>query len=391
MVLYVHATRFLGCVLIEYLLVYINLPIGAVAFAVIVLFFHSPPRKSEAKVPFMVRLQQFDFYGTAVFLPDIVCLLLALQWGGSKYPWSDGRIIALLVLFGVLTAAFVCIQFWKKDNATIPPRLLKQRSVAGSVWFSFCLGGSFFVLVYWLPIWFQAIKGTTAEKSGKMILPNPCRLLPGPPLLLITTDKDRIGIDTLPMIIALVVANIVSGIGTTKIGYYTPFFWAATILQPIGLGLLTTFEPSTNHSKWIGYQVLYGFGVGFGMQQAVICAQTVLPLHDIPVGTAMMFFFQTLGGALMISVGQNVFDNELIKGITSNVPGVDARQIVNVGATSLQSMVPARFLSKVLQVYNDSLTTTWYVAVAMAAMSLFGTVWIEWKSVKAVKTETVPV
>ena len=364
MVLYVHSTRVVDCLLIGYLLVYINLPIGAVAFGVIVLFFHSPPRKSEAKVPFTVRLQQFDIYGTCVFLPDIVCLLLALQWGGSKYPWSDGRIIALLVMFGVLTITFVGIQFWKKDNATIPPRLLTQRSVAGSVWFSFCLGGSFFVLIYWLPIWFQAIKGTTAEKSG---------------------------IDTLPMIIALVVANIVSGVGTTKIGYYVPFFWAATILQPVGLGLLTTFEPNTNHSKWIGYQVLYGFGVGFGMQQSVICAQTVLPLHDVPVGTAMMFFFQTLGGALMISVGQNVFDNELIKGITSNVPGVNPQQIVNVGATNLQSVIPARFLTKVLQVYNDSLTTTWYVAVAMASMGVFGTVWIEWKSVKAKKTETVHV
>ena len=159
---------------------YINLPIGAVAFVVIVLFFNSPERKAEAKVSWKERAKQFDIYGFIIFLPAIICLLLALQWGGSTYAWGSARIIVLLVLFGVLITGFIVIQFFKGDNATVPIRIIKQRSIAGASWFAFAQGGAFFVLIYWVPVWFQAIKGTSATKSG---------------------------IDTLPMVIALVLCK----------------------------------------------------------------------------------------------------------------------------------------------------------------------------------------
>ena len=55
---------------------YINLPIGAVTFLVITLFFKSPARQKEASIGFKERFKQFDPYGTAVFIPAIICLLL---------------------------------------------------------------------------------------------------------------------------------------------------------------------------------------------------------------------------------------------------------------------------------------------------------------------------
>lgn len=83
---------------------YINLPLGAVTLAVIWFFFHSPHRKMESSERFWpTRAKQLDLPGTAVFVVDIVCCLLALQWGGSKYPWSNWRVVLCLVLFGVLT------------------------------------------------------------------------------------------------------------------------------------------------------------------------------------------------------------------------------------------------------------------------------------------------
>ena len=88
-----------------------------------------------------------DPLGTAIFLPAIVCVLLALQWGGTKYEWGNARIIALFVVFGLLTLAFGAIQVWKGENATLPPRIITQRTVAASAWFATCLGGSFFILV----------------------------------------------------------------------------------------------------------------------------------------------------------------------------------------------------------------------------------------------------
>jgi hypothetical protein len=102
------------------------------------------------------RIQQFDPFGTAIFVPGIICLLLALQWGGSKYPWSDGRIIALFVLFGVLISIFIGIQIWKQDMATLPPRILKNRSLAMGAWFALCIGSSFFILVYFVSrVWLK--------------------------------------------------------------------------------------------------------------------------------------------------------------------------------------------------------------------------------------------
>jgi hypothetical protein len=294
--------------------------------------------------------------GTACFLPAIVCLLLALQWGGSKYAWNSGRIIALLVLFVLLAAAFLAIQIWKQENATVPPRIFKNRNVWGAAWFTAMLGASFFIIVYYLPIWFQAIKGATATKSGIM---------------------------NLPAILGLVVISMVSGVAITILGYYTPFMLLSSVLMSIGAGLLTTLETDSNHSKWIGYQFIFGAGVGFGMQQALIAVQTVLKIDDVPIGTAIMIFAQTLGGALFISVGQNVFTNQLIKNLSVSVPDFDSSIVLVVGATELKTQIEQKFLSGVLFAYNKTLTQTFIVSAACAAFSIFGALFVEWRNMKA--------
>lgn len=341
---------------------YINLPFGAVTIFGIVLFFKSPKRKSEQATTWQERVAQFDPFGTSVFIPAIVCLLLALQWGGSEYNWGNARIIALFVLFGVLIIAFIGIQLWKGEYATVPPRIISQRSIAASTFFAMCLGASFFLLIYFVPIWFQAIKNVSATKSGIM---------------------------SLPMVLGVVIWSMGTGAAVTAFGYYTPFMIGSAILQSVGAGLLTTFETDTNHSKWIGYQFLYGSGIGFGIQQAIICAQTALDLKDVPVGTALIMFCQQLGGALFVSVGQNVFTNRLLSGIRTAAPGIDPEFVTKVGATELAKQIPPQFLLGVRIAYNDALTQAWYVAVAMSALSMLGAVLVEWKSVKGKKVETV--
>jgi len=96
---------------------YINLPLGAITIGVIILFFNAPERKEVASLTWKERAGQLDLLGTLFFMPAVVCLLLALQWGGSKYDWNNGRIIALFVIFGVLIIAFLVIQILKQDNA----------------------------------------------------------------------------------------------------------------------------------------------------------------------------------------------------------------------------------------------------------------------------------
>lgn len=103
-------------------------------------------------------------------MPCLVCLLLALQWGGIDYEWSDWRVVLLLVFFSVLFVAWAASQYVQKDKATVPLRIVKQRSMLAGMWFTFCLFTCFFVTVFYVPIWFQAVRGTSAYQSGINLL-----------------------------------------------------------------------------------------------------------------------------------------------------------------------------------------------------------------------------
>ncbi|KAM0314635.1 hypothetical protein ACHAO8_004469 [Botrytis cinerea] len=338
----------------------INLPIGAVTVLVILIFFKAPDREAVAVLPWSERIKEFDLLGTAFFIPAIICLLLALQWGGTKYPWGNGRIIALFVLFGVLIGIFIAIQFWKGDSATVPPSIMKKRSMWSAAWFSFCLGSYFLLLIYYLPIWFQAVKGDSAVKSG---------------------------ISNIPMVLTLVIVSIISGALVTTIGYYAPLMIVSSVIASIGIGLLTTFKPDTNHAAWIGYQCLAGIGIGFGMQQPLIACQTVLDISQVPTGTSVIIFVQTLGGALFVSIGQNVFTNKLAQNLAHYVPDLNPAVVLTTGATSIQKDIAPEYLAGVTISYNNALTQSFLVAAVMAALTIIGSVFIEWKSVKGKKIE----
>jgi hypothetical protein len=191
----------------------------------------------------------------------------------------------------------------------------------------------------------------------------------------------------LPAILGLVVVSMIAGGLVTAFGYYTPFMLASSVVMAIGAGLLTTWEVDTNSPKWIGYQFLFGAGVGMGMQQTMIAVQSTLPAADVAIGTAIMMFSQTLGGALFISVGQNVFTNQLIKNLKTVVPDLNPAFVLTVGATELKHAIPEKFLAGVLSAYNSTLTQTFYVSVATASLSIIGAAFVEWKSMKGKKIE----
>jgi MFS family permease len=130
---------------------WINLPFGVLTGIVILIFFKDLTQKAvKSKVSHLDQLKRMDPFGILAFVPAIVSLLLCLQWGGTKYQWGNVRIIALFVLFGVFGTIWCIVQIWKQDEATVPPRLLKNRNVLGAVIHATFLGGSFFVLGYYV-------------------------------------------------------------------------------------------------------------------------------------------------------------------------------------------------------------------------------------------------
>ncbi|KAI9731552.1 MAG: hypothetical protein M1834_004672 [Cirrosporium novae-zelandiae] len=331
---------------------WINPIVACPTLLVIGAFVSLPPPPAA---PWKQKLAKVDLLGFSVFLPSIICLLLVLQWGGSEYGWTNARIIVLFILFGLLLAGFVAIQIWKQDGGVLPPRIVTQRSIAFGIFFSLCCSGASFILDYYLPIWFQAVKRSTALESS---------------------------VDMLPHILSSIIMTTASGAVVPIIGYYVPMMIAATILLSIGIGLITTFTPYTNSPKWIGYQVLTGSGLGLALQQTVLAAQTILKLDDIPIGIAVMTLAQALGGTIFLSVSEAVFTSKLSSGLSAAIPGLDKSSILNAGATDLRTLIPAKYLKTVLRVYNDAVIQTWYVALALACLSILGVIGMEWVSVK---------
>ncbi len=229
-----------------------------------------------------------------------------------------------------------------------------QRSILSGFWATVCIGGQMMLFVYFIPVWFQAIKGISAIDSG---------------------------IRLLPLCLPMVAFTIISGIAITRIGYYTPFMIAGNVLMAVGAGLLTTFQVDTEQAVWIGYMVLYGSGLGMTFQAPNLAAQTVLPTDDVPIGTSLMFFSQQLGGAIFISVGQNVLNNQLVERL-SPLPGFNPGLLAENGATTLITKLPEAIRDAVLYEYNESLRKVFQVAVILTCLTMIGSVAMEWKSVK---------
>jgi hypothetical protein len=148
---------------------YINLPVGAHATAIIFFTFSTPraqrnhpDRSASSREKFL----QMDFPGLVLIVGAIQCLLMALYWGGVSKQWDANDVIGCLLGFGLLLLAFIIIEWQQGPYAMLVHKLLKKREVWSGAAFSFFISGALFVLVYYLPIYFQAILGCTAIESG---------------------------------------------------------------------------------------------------------------------------------------------------------------------------------------------------------------------------------
>ncbi|KAH0496738.1 hypothetical protein TgHK011_004085 [Trichoderma gracile] len=339
---------------------YINLPVGVVAF-ILLFFFLRVPSKPKAPASVKEQILRLDPLGTFFFIPSTVCLLLALQWGGSVYAWSNWRIILLFIMFGVCALAFACVQIKMPETASLPPKVISQRTLLCATLYMLFVAGAMMLLVYFIPLWFQTTHGISPVRSG---------------------------IYTLPLVLSLVVAVTTSGILTQRIGYYMPALVIAPCIMAVGEGLLFTFKPTTGSPHWIGYQFLAGFGLGFGFQTANLAVQATLPKKEIPTGVSILFFAQQLGGAVFLSVGQTVLNTLLVSHL-KDVPGLDPDTIIKSGATELSKVVPSQFASSVVDAYNYACTHIFLVALALTCAQLVAALGIEWGSVKKPKNQQI--
>ena len=212
--------------------------------------------------------------------------------------------------------------------------------------------------IFYLPFYFQAIKGTTAEESG---------------------------IRTIAYLVSITVSSIVIGATITIVGWYAPFMWFGSAIFTVGAGMLYTLKVGSPNSHWIGYQILAGIGAGAGVQIPFIAVQVVSSVKDMPTANACVLFFNSLGGALSISIAQNIFVNTLAQEIPKYVPGFDPQIVANAGATNLRKVVPPELLPGVLHGYNNAIVTAFILAIACSIAAFLVSLGQEQKSVKGKK------
>lgn len=240
------------------------------------------------------------------------------------------------------------------ENGLLPPRILSQRVVLCGTLFAFTLDSGFYTLVYYLPLWFQAILGVSPEGSG---------------------------IRYLSMVIPLVLAVFGSGAAVTKLGYYQPFMLAGTILLSVGAGMLSRLHPGSGMEGWMPYMIIAGLGIGLSTQMPAIAVQSTVSEADMPISVAVVLFGQALGPTIFISAAQAVLAGVLTTGLANAIPGLDAERVKNAGATELPGLVRPDQVAALLDIYSFALTRTYLVAASTAAVSVIAIVLIGWKRI----------
>lgn len=160
--------------------------------------------------------------------------------------------------------------------------------------------------------------------------------------------------------------------------------YIGSIVFCVGCGMLYTLTPSSSTGTWIGYQILAGVGAGACVQIPFIAVQVVLPEKDMPIGNAIAIFFNTLGGALTVSIAQNIFTNTLIQELPKKAPGINVALAIGAGATHFRDVIPPALLQGAIEAYNTAVTTAFITPIAVSGLAVLSTLMFEWKSVKGV-------
>lgn len=123
------------------------------------------------------------------------------------------------------------------------------------------------------------------------------------------------------------------------------------------------------------------------MQAPNIAAQTILPKEEVSTGVAILSLFNFLGASVFVAVGQALLQNKLVKKLKPIIPDVDPSTLANAGATTFRTTVSSDQLPAVLNAYNDSIRSIWYLGLGLACLVFVASWGMEWKSVKQPKTK----
>ncbi|WP_330459117.1 MFS transporter [Streptomyces sp. NBC_00820] len=283
---------------------YINLPLGAVALALVTAVLHLPKKRSKAGI---------DYLGVILLTVGITSIVLVTTWGGSEYPWTSARIMELI---GLGVASLIGFVFWQTKAAepVLPLHIFKSRNFTLMSLIGFITGFVMFGATLFLPLYQQAVQGASATNSGLLLL---------------------------PMLGAMLVTSLIAGRVTTSSGRYKVFPIVGGALMIVGLYLLSTMDTGTTRFVSGVFMAVVGAGMGCLMQITMLVAQNSVEMKDMGVASSSTTLFRTLGSSFGVAIMGALFNHRvqdvmaeragaLGKGITEKSAQLDAASLAKL-------------------------------------------------------------
>lgn len=301
--------------------------------------------------------ETIDYGGIVTIVTAVICLCLALTWGGAEYAWGSWRIITLLVVGGVLFIAFCVIESILALHPIMPLRLFRTRNFSVGAAVSFFSGMSMTGGYVYLPIFFQLVMEKSASQSG---------------------------VSMIPMMIGLPFGAILTGILVTKTGSYRPFPILGAIGTIVANYLYTTMDQHTNVANQVGFLILGGMALGPLVQVPLLAAQNAVSVKDMAVASSTVTFAQAIGGLLAVAIMQTIMNNRLIDAFVPVIAKIMALlppgTPMPAGSAGDVAMIKTYFPSvwpDVLGAYATGISGTFWVGVGCACVALLSALCME--------------
>jgi EmrB/QacA subfamily drug resistance transporter len=323
---------------------YLNLPMGLVALFMVI-----------AKMPKLSHAAKgtIDYLGAVLIVAACVPLLLALTFGGQKYPWDSPVVLALLGMFVICTVAFVFVEKKVKDPI-IHMELFSNKVFAWANIAGFFSSMSFLSVVAFLPLFMQLGQGVEATTSG---------------------------LSTLPLMLGLIVAATVSGRLVTRTGRYKPFMLFGMAVLLIATFLLSQMSHHTTRLD-LGWRMAI-LGVGLGPLQSLygVAIQNAVPVSRIGVVTSANAFFRQIGSTVGVAIFGTLLTNDLNGKLAAWAAsqGLPAMDLSKLRSLSVESQVHSGVMNipeAIRVLISDSVTHVFLLSIVVVLIALISTVMI---------------
>jgi EmrB/QacA subfamily drug resistance transporter len=318
---------------------YVNLPIGAVALAIVAAKLH---------LHVVHHRHRIDYLGAGLLAGAVSALILATTWGGNQYAWGSGTILGLVAAGVLLLAAFV----WRERHATepiIPLDLFDSRIFNVASAMGFTIGMAMFGAIVFIPLYLQLVYGASPTSSGLRML---------------------------PLMAGLLVAAIFSGRLISRIGRYKVFPIVGTAVLVGGMFLLSKLGVGT--APWLAsvYMAIVGIGIGLVMQVLVLVVQNDAKPRQIGVATATATFFRSVGGSFGVALFGAIFASQLTDALRK-LPPESAKYLAGGVHLSPEQakQLPPEVHAQFLDAFAHSLHGVFLWGVLLAVIP-FGLSWL---------------